>query len=74
MKDALGVEVPVEVDGRYLVGGAEGITRNWQEISIPLTDFPRVNFGLMDNLSIYVDGRISSTRAETIYIGGLEWR
>ncbi|HEX3531879.1 MAG TPA: hypothetical protein VH988_32880 [Thermoanaerobaculia bacterium] len=74
MKDALGVEVPVEVNSQYFVGGAAGITQSWREISIPLTDFPRVDFRLMDNFSIYVDGRIASTRAETIYIGGVEWR
>lgn len=42
-------------------------------MSIPLAAFARVDFGLMNNVSIYVDGQIAGTEPQTVYIGGLEF-
>jgi hypothetical protein len=72
VKDARGVEVPVRTIDSYVLGG--GITANWREVSIPFEAFPRVDFGLMDNISLYVSGESAGTEPQTIYIGGMEWR
>src|SRR3954466_8482533 len=73
VKDAQRVEVPVVLNSRYILGGT-GITAKWSEASIPLQDFPLVKFELMDNFSIYVNGKLAGTEPQTIYVGGFEWR
>jgi hypothetical protein len=73
MKDSRGTEVPVPSLGDYVVK-THGIANLWQEVSIPLDAFPRVDFGLMDNLSFFVNGRTAGTaEPQTIFIGDLKW-
>ena len=73
IKDAQGVEVPVLVNNGYILGG-QGITAEWKEVSLPLENFPQVNFSLIDNFSIFINGKIAGTRPQTIFVGGFEWR
>jgi len=71
-KDARGVEVSLILNEHYLRKG--GITTDWQEAIVPLEDFGNVDFGLMENVSIFTDGRLAGTRAQRIYVGRFEFR
>jgi hypothetical protein len=66
-KDARGVEIPLMLEGAYLRKGM--ITTDWQEVIVPLEDFGNVDFGLMDNFSIFTTGLMAGTRPQTIYVG-----
>lgn len=72
-KDAHSVEESVLVDNPYIVE-ERSITRKWSNVCIPLIAFPHVDFGLMSNVSLYVDGRMAGALPQTIYVGGIEWR
>jgi hypothetical protein len=69
-KDARGIEVSLLLENYYL--SKSKITTDWQQVTIPLDHFGRVDFGLMDNFSIFTNGRIAGTRPQTIYIGEFE--
>jgi hypothetical protein len=48
------------------------ITKEWQLVEISLSDFPTVTFSAFDNFSLYTNGALSSTRPQTILLGGIE--
>jgi hypothetical protein len=69
MKDAQGTEVGVMLNNyRYLHAGQ--ITTSWQEATVSLDDFGKVNFKLMDSMTLYTDGTMAGTVPQTIYLGG----
>lgn len=67
MKDARGVEVAHMLNDE---SSLKEITANWQEASIRLSDFPNVDFQLMDSLTLFTDGSIAANKPQTIYVGG----
>jgi hypothetical protein len=69
-KDAKGVEVSLLLERYYLINSK--ITPEWQQVSIPLDHFGKVDFGFMDNFSFFTNGRIAGTRPQTIYVGEFE--
>lgn len=72
-KDARGTEVALALEeSHYLPEGR--ISTNWQEVTVPLEDFANVDFGLMDNFSLYSNGQMAGTRPQTIYVGGFQLR
>lgn len=69
-KDARGVEVSLFLEHYYLPKGK--ITTDWQQASVPLNHFGKVDFNLMDNFSLFTNGSIAGTRPQTFYIGEFE--
>ena len=70
-KDAMGVEVALPIEGQYIHGGK--ITTTWEDVSIPFSHFGNVDFGLMDNFSIYISGDTAGTRPHAFEIGGISF-
>lgn len=75
MKDAQGNEISLKLDTHnqpqnmhYLP--EDKITTEWREAKIPLENFPKVNFKVMDSMTFYTDGSMALTVPQTIYIGG----
>jgi hypothetical protein len=70
-KDAEGSEAALTVDERYLPGG---ITRSWREIKIPFTNFGRVKFDMLENVSLYSTGKMAGMAPQTISVRRFEMR
>lgn len=71
-KDALGTEVSLLLNHYYLADNQ--ITTEWQQVNIPLDHFPKVDFGFMDNFSIFANGEVSGTMPQVVFVGGFELR
>jgi hypothetical protein len=75
-KDAAGVEVtvaPLDVIEREPL--PEGrITTSWQQATINLTNFGKVDWDFMDNISLFTSGELTRTDWLTIYVGAFELR
>lgn len=72
-KDARGTEVALMLEEYHYLSEGK-ISTDWQEATIPLEDFANVDFGLMDNFSIYSNGQMAGTRPQTIYVGKFQLR
>lgn len=70
-KDAKGRESYLMLDEHYL---ANGVTNDWQQVSIPFEDFGDVDFSLIDNFSFFTTGDLAETRPQIIYLGEFQLR
>ena len=70
-KDARGVEVALNLDKPYLRDG--GVTTHWQEVTVPLGDFANVDFGLLENVSLFATGKMGGTHRQIVFVGDLRF-
>jgi hypothetical protein len=70
-KDARGNEAGFVLDARYLREGA--VTQHWQEAIVPFDDFGAVDFGLLENISLFATGDIAGTRLQKFVVGNFRF-